>query len=70
MFIVKSVMAMLEQKKKAVILSAWDLKKYFDSKALKNVMGELFRSNIKGKLHRLIFKQNELIKICVDPPVV
>ena len=53
-FVVKSAMALLEQKKEALILTAWDLRKFFESVMLEDVMGELYRSNIRGKVRYLL----------------
>ena len=69
LFMVKSAMALLEQRKDAAIFKAWDLKKFFDSEALEDVMRELYNSNIKGKVYRMIFKMNENIRVRVKTPV-
>ena len=63
LFVLKSVLAVFESQKKAFILSMWDLKKYFDSESLIDCMGEVYKSNVKGKLYRLLFKMNENIRI-------
>ena len=36
---------------------------------LEDVIGELYRSNIRGKVYRMIFKMNENIRIRVKTPV-
>ena len=69
LFAIKSVLALLEERKEAVIFSTWDLKKFFDSESLIDVMNELYKSNVKGKVYRLIFKLNENIKVTVKTPV-
>ena len=69
LFVVKSALALIEGKNEATLFSTWDLKKFFDSESLIDVMSELYKSDIKGKLYRLIFKLNENIKITVKTPV-
>ena len=41
LYLVKSVLAILQEKKEACIFSTWDLKAYFDSEVLEDVMREL-----------------------------
>ena len=57
------------KKKKAVILTMWDLKTFFDTENLVDCMNELYKSEIKGKTYRLLFKLNENIRISVKTPV-
>ena len=69
LFLMKSVMAVLEEKKEVFLFSSWDLKAFFDSESLEDVMRELYDKEIRGKLYRLIYKMNENIKIKVKTPV-
>ena len=69
LFVVKSVLALIEERKEAILFSTWDLKKFFDSESLIDVMGELYESDIKGKVYRLLFKMNENTRIAVKTPV-
>ena len=49
----------------ALIVNCFDLKKYFDSEVLIDDMDNLYKSEIKGKLYRLIYElnKNDLIQI-------
>lgn len=69
LFVVKSLMVLNEHLKKAMIISLWDLKKYFDSENLRDCMSELYKNNIRGKLYRLLFKMNKNVKIRVKTAV-
>ena len=69
LFTVKSVIGMMQMKKKAVIVSMWDLKSFFDTENLIDCMSELYKRKTKGKLYRLIFKMNENIRVSVKTPV-
>ena len=62
-------MALYESEGKACIISLFDIKKYFDSESIFDCLYELYKSNIKGKLYRLIFHLNENIRIIVKTPV-
>ena len=54
---------------KALIYKMFDLKKYFDSESIFDVCYELYKSNVKGKLYKLIFNLNKNIRIKVKTPV-
>ena len=69
LFIVKSVITLYRKLDKAVILSAWDVSKYFDKEYLPDVMGELFKNKLHGKLYRLIYLMNKNTRISVQTPV-
>ena len=69
LFLLKSVLALNELKKEVIIFSAWDLKAFFDSEYLEDVMRELYKKEIRGKVYRLIFRMNENIVIKVKTPV-
>ena len=68
-FVIMSALAVLEKKKKAAIFSAWDIKKFFDSEVIEDVMAELYRSQVRGKAYRLLFRLNENTNICIKTPV-
>ena len=68
-YTIKSIVGYLEEKKEAVIILMFDIKKYFDSEALVDVMNELYKCEIKGKLYRLLYKLNENIRVSVKTPV-
>ena len=49
LFVLKSVLSLYLTFDKAVILSMWDISRYFDAKCLTDVMNELHKNEIKGK---------------------
>ena len=51
LYVVMSVIGLCEKKDTAIIITMYDLKKYFDSENLHDCMSELYKSNIKGKLY-------------------
>ena len=50
-FTIKSVIAYYRGLKRGLILSLYDISKYFDKENLKDCMGELYKCDIKGKLY-------------------
>ena len=62
-------MVILQKKKKAMILTSWDLKSFFDTENLIDCMTELYKKKVKGKIYRLLYKMNENIRISVNTPV-
>ena len=54
---------------KSIIVNYFDLKKYFDSEVLLDAMDSLYKSNIKGKLYRLIYQLNKNNLIQIKTPV-
>ena len=69
LFVIKSVLALYLKLDKPLILSTWDVSKFFDSECLIDVMNELYRSDIRGKLYRLIYLMNQNTRIQVCTPV-
>ena len=69
LFVVKSVINHYKSKKKGLIATSFDLKKFFDFENLEDVMNSLYRLNVKGKVYRLLFKMNENVNIKVKTPV-
>ena len=59
---VKSLMGKVLNEKKSIIVTMWDLKSFFDTENLADVMSELHKKNVKGKIYRLIYKLNENIR--------
>ena len=68
-FALKCVISFHFQCDKPLILSTWDVKKFFDSENLIDCMNEVYRNNVRGKLYRLIYKMNENTCIRVQTPV-
>ena len=69
MFVLKSVIALYIMYDKAVILSMWDLSNFFDRKSLSDCLNELYKSNVHGKLYRLLLMMNKNTRISVQTPV-
>ena len=69
LFVLKSVISLYLKYDKPVILTLWDVSKYFDSEYLPDVMNELHRSGVKGKLYRLLYHMNENTRIQIQTPV-
>ena len=58
LFVVKRVISLYFNYDEAVLLTFWDVSKYFDSEHLLDVMNELHRNKIQGKLYRLLYLMN------------
>ena len=69
LFVLKSVIALYMMYDKAVILSMWDLSKFFDRESLSDCLNELYKSNVHGKLYRLLYTMNKNTRISVQTPV-
>ena len=69
LFVIKSVMALYMSYGKAIVLSMWDLSKFFDRESLTDCMNELYKSKVQGKLYRLLYAMNRNTRICVQTPV-
>ena len=68
-FVLKSVIAMYMMSDRAIILSMWDLSKFFDWESLAECMDALYKSNVNGKLYRLLYAMNKNTRISVQTPV-
>ena len=62
LLVLKSVIALHLKYKKTVILSMWDVSKFFDREALSDCMNELYKNNIRGKLYRLLNQMNRTLR--------
>ena len=69
LFVVKSAMALQNKLDKALIISFWDIQKYFDSESLIDVMNELHRNKVRGKVYRLLYLMNCNTNIQIQTPV-
>ena len=69
LFVLKSVFALYNSRKKGLIISSFDLKSFFDTENLFDCMNELYRSEVKGKTYRLLFEVNKKAKLKVNTPV-
>ena len=69
LFVLKSVMAKYVKEKRPMILSSWDIRKFFDTEDIFDILSELHASKIQGKVYRLIYRMNQNVKITVKTPV-
>ena len=69
LFTLKSIISMFLSQGKALILNCFDLRKYFDSEVLIDAMDNLYKSEIRGKLYRLIYELNKNNSIQINTPV-
>ena len=65
-FSIKSIIEYYNVRGKGIILSFFDLSKYFDRENLRDCMNELYKADVKGKIYRLIFKLNKDTVVCVE----
>ena len=57
-FVITSFMAMLEKSKNACLFQLMDYSKFYDRESLRDVLLEVYRRKIKGKIYRLFLKMN------------
>ena len=69
LFVLKSVVSLYSTFDKALILSTWDISKYFDAENLSDVMNEIYKNEVRGKLYRLLYMMNQNTRIRVKTPV-
>ena len=62
-------MALYEKKGEALVITMFDLSKYFDRENIYDCCNELYRSQVRGKVYRLLFSLNKNSKIRVRTPV-
>ena len=54
---------------KPIILTMWDVSKFFDRESLTDCMNEVYKNEIKGKIYRLLYQMNKNTRISVHTPV-
>ena len=69
LFLLKSVFAYYNQKKKGILVAGYDIKSFFDSEDAYDVFSEVYSSGVKGKIYRLLFQLNKNTKIKIRTPV-
>ena len=69
LFVLKSIIALYIMLDKAIITSMWDLSKFFDRESLHDCLNELYKSNVRGKLYRLLYSMNKNTRISIQTPV-
>ena len=65
----KSILALKEKDKEAIGIELLDLVKFFDRESLVDAMDELHKSEVTGKVYKLIFEMNKNTRITVRTPV-
>ena len=68
-FAVKHAISYYREQKKPLILSSFDLEKFFDSERLEDCQFELYKLDIKGKVYRLVSELNSNTQIKVKTPL-
>ena len=69
LFTLKSVINFYMSMDKPLILSTFDVSKFFDRENLRDVMNELHKNGLRGKYYRLIYELNKNTCIRVKTPV-
>ena len=68
-FVLKSVISAHLHYGKPIILSMFDISKFFDRESLVDVMNELYKNGVQGKIYRLLYEMNKRTRISVQTPV-
>ena len=63
LFILRTIITYQRYTNSNITMQFMDLKKAFDKMVLKNVLNDLWKANIKGKIWRNIFKINQVTRI-------
>ena len=61
---------MTEKREESIALQILDYSKYFDSESLRDCLDELYKSEIRGRLYKLVFELNKDTRIKVTRPEV
>ena len=69
LYTIKSVISYYNMKGKGLILSLYDISKYFDRENLRDCMSELYNCGVKGKIYRLTYELNKNTEISVKTAV-
>ena len=69
LFILKSVYQKYKNENKGLLITSYDLMKFFDMEDIYDCLGEVYSCNVKGKVYRLIYGMNQNVKIKVKTPV-
>ena len=68
-YVLKTVLRKYEKLNKPIIVSLYDYSVFFDSESIIDVMDQVYRHGIRGKIYRLLYKLNEDTIIRVSTPV-
>ena len=69
LFVLQSVLALVEHNGGAIATQLLDLVKFFDSEHLVDILTESYRGNIKGRAYRLLYEMNKETLVTVRTPV-
>ena len=69
LYVVKSVIAHYSKQKKGILVSGYNIRTFFDSEDIYDVFGEVYLSQVKGKVYRLLFEMNKSTQIIIRTPV-
>ena len=69
LFCVRSIVSLYNSMKKPLILSLYDISKFFDKELLEDALDACYDAGVKGKLYRLLFLMNKDGKIKVKTTV-
>ena len=65
----KSCIQMYQNLKKPLIICFWDYSTFFDSESEIDVMNEIYKLGVRGKVYRLLYKINQETLIQVKTAV-
>ena len=69
LYVLKSMFAHYEKQKKGLILTGYDVKTFYDAEDPYDVLNELYKSEVRGKIYRLVFEMNKNSKVKIKTPV-
>ena len=59
LFTIRSLISLYNGLKESLIVTLYDLKKFFDRECLIDVMDALYNCDVKGKIYRLLYMMNK-----------
>ena len=68
-YVMKSCIQMYQNLKKPLIICFWDYSTFFDSESEIDVMNEIYKLGVRGKVYRLLYKINQETLIQVKTAV-
>ena len=68
LFVIKSVISLVQMMGKGLIMEFFDITKYFDKENLRDAMNNLYRAGVVGKNYRMWYQLNKNSKIRVKIP--
>ena len=68
-FILMSLIALHESNNKSMLIAMYDIRKMFDKENTEDIMNELYKCKIQGKIYRFLYHMNEDRRIVIETPV-